>query len=303
VDIDSNQSSVGINDAPTIDEIDVANTPSLVGYWKFTDTDGTTVVDHSMYEHDLTISCAADIAGSSLGNCREDDAKGSYVRDTMLSRFPGYVSFGYGVGALRNITGEVLASTDKIVLTGAEFAVDTDPSSTFNGNPNSAVDFDIGTYWAGDDGSTLYNSSFSPATGFNLMALGVSSSASQSAFRVSDATDTYFRGMTGNLAGASGFTIDGIYDPLFPLLDARVSVDGIPEGIGTSGTVVPTTAPPQQLNGKPYFGVRAQNSFAPNWGIRNLYVWMLDSSRADRKILLNFMQSNPGKIPPWLIGK
>lgn len=137
------------------------------------------------------------------------------------------------------------------------------------------------------------------------MSLGLGGpTTSQLNSRVSDGTNAHLAGMSGTVDSGVVYGVHGAYNPI-PVTETHsvlILGDGVSETTGTAGTI-PATIPPQELSGSPYFGIRAQNAFSPNWGIRNLYVWQFDTDRADIAQLVAWIAANPGRIPPQLIGK
>ena len=308
-----------------IDDIDASLTPSLVGYWKCDEGQGDTILDYSGNNYHLIIQNSFALAG-------EADPINADLRAldeaSRWAQYNDYVSFGYGAGAFIDLADAPLLDTgSNTLIFGAEIIWHDDTTGLWN---NLGVDFDIGTYYHGDDSSGLYDDHYAPAQGFNLYALTLGG-ANQTTFGVRTSDDTTVAGVDLVLGATNkGSNNDALYDTYAQAGAATVdkntslalgyeasaevhfahSIDGSDSRyVQTSLLSVPkvpaATLPAQKLDGiTKMFGIRCQNSYAPRWAVRNIYCWSFDSAQS--KGIGNIAQwfaANPGKIPSWLIGE
>ncbi|MBT8449951.1 MAG: hypothetical protein KJO69_09685 [Gammaproteobacteria bacterium] len=304
------------NDAPTIDEIDAENTPSLVGYWKCDQPVNGKVKDYSGNGYDLTIANTVDLVNSDAHGLVVSEAQRSLVLDNMWSRFPGYLSLGYSFGAWIPITeAPLLEGPTNQLIYGCELVDhgDTDVFGTL------AADFDFGTYWFGSDSSNIFVNHCQPASGYNILAVAFATSLTNQTYGIR--TDD-----GAGVVGGGGKSFSDIYPPgSYPVertYGANMTMVGAHDpGVRTyyahgnptdniayyttNTTTVPATLPAQSLDGVKHFALRSQNGYPPRWGVRNMYVWSAAAldAKCDIAITVKWLRDNPGRIPPWLVGK
>ena len=315
----------------SIDDLDTSLTPSLVGYWKCNEGNGDTILDYSGNDYHLTVGNSYEMSnwsgGAQTGNQSAIDANARW------NEHPGYVAFGWGMGAFIEIANAPLLNTgSNFLIFGCEVTYHADVTDDL---PNEGVDFDLGTYWAGNPGvdtpGTIWTDHWKPAQGYNLLALGVAN-AENNLFGGRVANDaegkvesirldssprkpypykTYLNANEVNDAmPQENNTLILGYDP-----STSIYCGSHPEGVDEqeiitysdddgSTILIPSTLPPQEMEGVPLFGLRCQNNFHQRWGLKKVHVWSFDvAPQYGIEQTLRWMTRNHGRIPSWLVGK
>lgn len=265
--------------APTIDQIDAAGTPSLVGFWKLYDAVGDTFPDSSGNGLDMTIHYGYD--GFSFQSVAQ-----------MLAYKSGWATFKLLDGALVDVVGTPLDTQDKVICVAAEEYYDM-AAGVLPGYGFTGQDTDFGT--SHDIGST----------NDDYQGFMVGGAAGQEYFRVTHydgATMNQFRDQVA-VPAATEFVIAGAFVPGTALYSSinRGSVATVTTAVDSGNSISSATSLVAQ-DGK--FGVLSGH--LPT-SIRNYQVWAWDAADApsadELKMTIEWMNYNPGRIPPWWVGR
>lgn len=250
------------NDAPTIDQIDAANTPSLVGFWKCDDV-GSTILDYSGNDHHLTVT------NTNLGAPNDSFAS---VEEAQAFK-DGWFSMVKGTKAEVGATGSNLDTDTNFVVAHAEFYIH-DAFSSF-------WDFDCGTAHDFEQTNDTYQ-------GFTLAGAVAQGVWCRVAASTTDKEDTTFQVV-------SGFTDISLAGGFKPSTSVIASSDS--NGLDTT---VSARAALVAQDGK--FGLGPSSSQV-RVSVRNYQLWSFAAEPVYMDETVEWMAINPGKIPPWWIGR
>jgi hypothetical protein len=279
--MDLSVKSMGGIPAPTIDQVDAANTPSLVGFWKCYDIEGDTVPDHSGNSYDLKLVCTKQGAPIGAAGCDVSPA---------FSLVNGFLKVGVSYGYLIDVAGTLLDTGANHVLFSAEFY-----------NDDNANDTDIGTACFGN----ALPSDAASFTGFNLGSVG---SVIQSRVRFDSGGSKESQVDNPSFPQGDRCAIAGCFKPSAAFTGAYHSfgdasgsdtVSGIETGTGSGAGLEPAALVAQNN----YFGVRCSSGTSDTIPVRNLQVWSFPSAPVYLDETAVWLASNPGAIPPWWIGR
>lgn len=269
--------------APTIDDLRPSDTPSLIGFWKCFDAANGVIPDHSGYGNDLTI-----IFGYNEFSFQS-------VQE-MLDFEPGYLSTKLLDGALTTATGTLLDTQNRVIFATAELRYPV-TLGTIPGYGLAQQDIDFGT--SHDIGAVhdVYQ-------GFML-----GGAVGRNYFRVSHYNGAIFNqfyyATDGGVAVAvdTPFAIAGAFIPGTALYSSvnQQAVQTITTAL-TSGNPISSATSLVAQDGK--FGWL---SGPQPTSVRNYQLWSWPAASAPTAAQLamtvEWCTYNPGKIPPWLIGK
>lgn len=249
--------------AITIDDFDVQRTPSLVGYWKCNEGQGSSIKDYSQYGHDLTHYLVADTVDP-------------------WSTFPGYA-------AVSGLSSWRVPSAGTPLETGGNFVV-----LCAELNYNSGMDYDSGQSWklAGTQqptyggiilagaGNHIMSAIYNPNQDFPTLSGGA---AVQTAGY--NTTDEHI-----NIAGAfsPGVSVNCWFND-----DGNLGLQN-----KTIATTITQVATPQKSGGIAYVGFGGGGVV----GYRNYTMWSFASEPPMLDVTLQWMARYPGKVPIWWEG-
>ena len=248
--------------APSIDDIDAANTPSLVGFWKCDDS-GNQILDYSGNDHHLTVT------NTNLGSPQD-----SFDSVEEAQSFKdGWFSMVKGTKAEVVAIGTGLDTGSNFVVAHAEFYV--------NGTFNSFWDFDCGTAHDFEETDDTYQ-------GFTLagaVAQGVWCRVAAGKGALDDTT-------IQTVVGFTDISLAGGFKP-------STSVLGSSDENGLDTTVSAKASLTAQ-DGK--FGLGPSSSQV-RVSVRNYQLWSFSSEPVYMDETIEWLAHNPGKIPPWWVGR
>lgn len=247
------------NDAPTIDQIDAANTPSLVGFWKCDDS-GSTILDYSGNDHHLTVT------NTNLGGVYDSFES---VEDAQSFK-EGWFSMVKGTKAEVVATSTPLDTGANFVVAHAEFYIHDEFSSFWDFDCGTAHDFE-GEY-----------------KGFTLAGAVAQGVWCRVAASEVDKEDTTFR----VVEGFTDISLAGGFKPSTSVIGSSDS-----NGLDTTASLRASLV---AQDGK--FGLGPSSSRI-RVSVRNYQLWSFATEPVYMDETVEWMAINPGKIPPWWIGR
>lgn len=293
-------SSPSINTRPTVEEIDAAGTPSLVGYWKCDEGGGEVLHDSSGNGYHLNYG---DGAEPGFGQSPKVDSFPVVTAAEMWNRKPGYLTPLGGYGFYRDIAGTLLDTGTNYAILCAEIFVTDDTSI--------GLDFDAGWYWAGRRTTDALPDNFPQPYGLNIGQVG---DTIWIRFAWDDANTTksdivyptlaynlkpYSTLVSGEGLGDTDWAIAGAY---VPGTEVRATAKH-DLTVSTFGAVGAETFPASMGAQGDIFGVRGQTGFTKAAGIRHIQAWSFAAEPPYLNETLIWLSANPGRIPPWWVGR
>lgn len=303
--------------APTIDQIDPTKTPSLVGFWKFTDFIASTgtVPDHSGNGFDMQAMQVDENYNLFANPYVEQSPNHFHLNED------GYLICREGWALLTDVI------TDTVMDIGTGYGV-------FSGSwhaHEAFCDYDGGYGWCGlhqplDWPGKHGNPGPDPFNGLNVGAVSFASNAriiidggsvvevinksSDGAFQVMDPNDVAHWAMSYNPTGEFKAINYNVLNPN-PRLDSGGPDDAIPGSTQLSPiTTVTNNVPASHPIGTgtyARFGHRTGNdggnATSGGYGAKDWQVWNFSAEPPYFEETLTWMAKNPGRIPPWWIGR
>lgn len=246
-----------------IENFDVANTPSLVGYWKC-DDGRSTVRDYSKYQNHLTLELSGE----------------GFTSETVWSNKPGWLS-------IKNHDRARIALTSSLTTAGKFVVV----SCNFE-HQNVLSDCDLGTAWNSDGIATGAYRGFSIAPLGDIIAFRVTEYTPGAGNWASNMDLTMTQAVSSGNALMTPLGLSGAFRPA---TSVSLSIDG--GALVTSATTTATLGSQEST-----FALGAAHLDLGSSGytaVRNYQLWAFDSEPPLLDETLKWMSANPGLLPWW----
>ena len=280
--------SNSINVAPTIDEVGGENCPSLKAYWKFSDGDYVNgiIPDHSGNGFDLVATSTHD--DEPIGSRVFSEGDGYLVGD-------GFMVTGYAWAfATEDLTGTDLMPDDRFMVNAI-----SSYKNIFN------CDNDRGSAWMPNGGGHPHPTDEGTFTGWNWGEIGDVNLLRFVVDGVTQGTTSTYTGFGSGIDQSVSHCAMS-FNPGVETFGAQYVLDSNGDVFTPLNTKSETTTVPATM-GVQNNRIGFRNSIASGTnvtrGTKDVQIWYFDSEPVYMKETVQWLALNPGKIPPWWIGR